>query len=247
MGKLIVNADDFAYTEAISLGIIKAFTEGIITSTTVMANMPSFDRAVQLAKDHPSLAVGVHLNITTYKPLLTDVPSLVKEDGTFHYLDFYEQDGVVSKDDVYREWKAQIERVIHAGIKPSHLDSHHHINTASQVRDVFIELAREFKLPVRNNFAVPADIKTTGSFMNFDQFAHQRKLWKPLLVKEMLDKLTKCGSLEFMCHPGYVDYELMHLSGLNINRTDTLHEAVNPFYKKLLIDNDHALVTFNDI
>jgi chitin disaccharide deacetylase len=58
MKRLIVNADDFGFTRGVSLGIIRAFKEGILTSTTMMANGDAFEHAVVLAKEHPNLAVG---------------------------------------------------------------------------------------------------------------------------------------------------------------------------------------------
>ena len=70
MKKLIMNADDFGLSEAVNYGILKGFQDGILTSTTIMANMPGFDHAVEMAKQHPEMHIGVHLNLTCYKPLL---------------------------------------------------------------------------------------------------------------------------------------------------------------------------------
>ena len=64
MKKLIVNADDFGLTNGVNRAIIEGHARGAITSATLMANMPAFDAAVRLAKDHPSLGVGLHFNIT---------------------------------------------------------------------------------------------------------------------------------------------------------------------------------------
>ena len=38
MKTLIVNADDFGFTPGVNAGITQAFREGILTSTTIMAN-----------------------------------------------------------------------------------------------------------------------------------------------------------------------------------------------------------------
>lgn len=59
MGKLIINADDFGYGKGVNMGIIEAYQNGVLTSTTLMAGMPGFDQAVKLAKDNPGLGVGV--------------------------------------------------------------------------------------------------------------------------------------------------------------------------------------------
>ena len=63
MRKLIVNADDFGFSEAVNHGILKAMEDGIVTSTSIMANMPGFAHAAALYHEHPDMAVGVHLNL----------------------------------------------------------------------------------------------------------------------------------------------------------------------------------------
>ena len=78
MKRMIVNADDFGFSEAVNHGILKAMQEGIVTSTSIMANMPGFAHAVQLYHEHPDMAVGVHLNLTCYRPLLSTHQTLVK-------------------------------------------------------------------------------------------------------------------------------------------------------------------------
>ena len=69
--RLIINADDFGMTEGISEGIIKAHLEGVVTSTTLMANMPAAAYAIKLAQKTPDLGVGIHLNLTTGRPIST--------------------------------------------------------------------------------------------------------------------------------------------------------------------------------
>lgn len=67
MKRMIVNADDFGFSEAVNHGILKAMQEGIVTSTSIMANMPGFAHAVQLYHEHPDMAVGVHtVHISAY-------------------------------------------------------------------------------------------------------------------------------------------------------------------------------------
>ena len=73
MRLLIVNADDFGLTPGINRAIIEAHTRGIVTSATLMANMPAFYEAVQLAKVHPALGIGLHFNITQGRPVAAPV------------------------------------------------------------------------------------------------------------------------------------------------------------------------------
>ena len=82
---LIVNADDFGRSPGVNRGIIKAYREGIVSSTSVMTNQPYFEEAASLLRDHPSLGAGVHLVFTAWKPVLPPekIPSLVDEKGFF--------------------------------------------------------------------------------------------------------------------------------------------------------------------
>src|SRR5580704_17699051 len=61
MKQLILNADDFGMTRGVNEGIIRAHREGVLTSTTLMANGPEFDDAVSRAKLNRKLGVGCHL------------------------------------------------------------------------------------------------------------------------------------------------------------------------------------------
>ena len=81
--KLIVNADDFGLTEGSTLGIIRSHEDGIVTSTTLMVNMPFCELACQLAKAHPDLGVGCHLVLTIGRPLVEGAKSYTDENGNF--------------------------------------------------------------------------------------------------------------------------------------------------------------------
>ena len=78
MKRLIVNADDFGWTEGVNRGILEAHRNGIVTSTTVLANGAAFDAAMGLARRELRLGVGVHLNLSDGAPILPrwEVPSL---------------------------------------------------------------------------------------------------------------------------------------------------------------------------
>jgi predicted glycoside hydrolase/deacetylase ChbG (UPF0249 family) len=83
--RLIVNADDFGYAEAVNRGVAEAFDRGIVTSTSIMATGAAFEHAVDLARSRPKLAVGVHLVLTEQRPLVgpAAAASLVGTDGRF--------------------------------------------------------------------------------------------------------------------------------------------------------------------
>jgi predicted glycoside hydrolase/deacetylase ChbG (UPF0249 family) len=59
--RLIVNADDFGFTSGVNRGIVKAHSDGVVTSGTLMANGPAFCEVKELAKQVPKLSIGCHV------------------------------------------------------------------------------------------------------------------------------------------------------------------------------------------
>ena len=153
--QLIVNADDYGRTEGVTRGIIQAHREGIVTSTTVMMNMPNIEDALRLADDYPDLGMGVHLVFTAWRPLLppTVVPSLVDADGYFHSQEaILSNPGRIDTDELKAELRTQIEHLRTFGREPDHLDCHHFIHIYPSFFAVYVELAEEYGLPVRLPF-----------------------------------------------------------------------------------------------
>ena len=78
--RLIINADDFAFTSGVNRAIIEAHTRGVVTSSTLMANGAAFDEAVSLAKSTPTLSIGCHVVLIDGEPVLepAKIPSLTE-------------------------------------------------------------------------------------------------------------------------------------------------------------------------
>src|SRR5437588_11017499 len=86
MKRLIVNADDFGLTESVNRGIVAAHRDGILTSTSLLANGLAFDQAIASSRRLPHLSVGVHLNISGGTPVLPAgrIPRLLNHRGQLH-------------------------------------------------------------------------------------------------------------------------------------------------------------------
>lgn len=150
--RLIVNADDYGRTPGVTRGILRAHQRGIVTSTTVMMNMPYASESLRLAEEHPRLGVGVHLVFTSYYPVLLpeDVPSLVHGSGTFyHPEELTERLIEVDLDQLRAELRAQVELFLSSGRRPTHLDCHHSAYLYPPFFAVHVGLAKEFGLPMR--------------------------------------------------------------------------------------------------
>ena len=221
MIRLIINADDFGYSRAVNYGIIDAYKIGLLTSTTMMTNMPGTDHGVILADENPGLGVGVHLVLTCGRPLLKNHKTIVDGEGNFRELSFYEKMGFqIDLEEVYREWKEQIERFLSFGLIPTHLDSHHHVNAKGDIYKVFLRLAREYGLPVRNN--MNKEVYENGyEYRRTDVFVGEVE--KAILVPEKLIRsLEENSTIEIMCHPAYVDNFLLRSSSFVYPRLEEL-------------------------
>lgn len=251
MTKLIINSDDFGYSRAVNYGILDAHQEGILTSASLLANAPGFEHAVKLAKQAPTLGVGVHLNLTLLNPLRKDVRSLVDENENFYRPDAYRTGlAIADLDELYNEWDAQIQKVIQSGIQPTHLDAHHNANLFNEHHlDVFLDLADKYQLPVRGNFETDRSYKTTEYFEpSFDTVISLEKADKVYFLKNLIEKIKGSQSAEIMCHAGYVDHVLTQTSSLvepRIYQTQLLTDS--PFADKIREDNEIQLVTFASI
>jgi predicted glycoside hydrolase/deacetylase ChbG (UPF0249 family) len=150
---LIVNADDLAWAEGVNRGIAQAHRNGIVTSTTILANGAAFASAVELVKATPSLSVGVHLNLSDGKPvsLPETVPSIVNDRGEFkggpEALLLRVARRNLRLKEVEIEWESQIQKVVNAGIQPTHLDGHKHVHMLPGMFEIVLRLAK------RNNIA----------------------------------------------------------------------------------------------
>jgi chitin disaccharide deacetylase len=145
---LIVNADDFGWTEGVNQGIAEAHRKGLVTSTSLLANGRAFDSALVVARENPTLGVGVHLNLSDGPPTATakDVQGLLNESS--HLGDGPEGlllrivSGSLPLAEVEREWDAQIRKVLETGIQPTHVDGHKHVQMLPGLFEIALKLAK---------------------------------------------------------------------------------------------------------
>lgn len=146
--KIIVNADDFGMNTESNWAIVEAFGRKVISSTTLMVNMPGFEEACELVRRYRlSGKVGVHLNLTEGRPLTASIkglPRFCDELGLFRprrtlfYLSKEERHAVEA------EFAAQVQTCIDRGIHPTHFDSHQHIHTEWPIGAIAIRVARRY-------------------------------------------------------------------------------------------------------
>lgn len=149
MKNLIVNADDFGWTPGVNRGIVEAFRNGIVTSTSLLANGGAFAEAVELFRAGPGMSVGVHLNLSDGAPVADreTVTTLLNNKGEFaggpESLLLRRARGGLLLGEVEREWDAQIQKVRDAEIEPTHLDGHKHVHMLPGLFEVALRLAKQ--------------------------------------------------------------------------------------------------------
>jgi predicted glycoside hydrolase/deacetylase ChbG (UPF0249 family) len=156
--RLIVNADDYGKSPEANRAIERAVREGILTSTTVMANMPYYEEIAGLKSACPWVSIGLHVNLTSGRPVLPPetVPSLVDSEGNFLSTNTFVYRvwlGRIAREHMRAEIEAQLERLKKAAGSVSHFDSHHHIHSRSpQVLDAMLQAGKSHGLTrVRTN------------------------------------------------------------------------------------------------
>jgi chitin disaccharide deacetylase len=223
---LIVHADDLGETHSVNAAAIKALQGGTINSASLMVPCPWFPEMADYAKSHPDVDFGLHLTLTSERvyyrwgPVAPadKVPSLVDENGYFHH-DWEKGEHIhINAKEVEIELRAQVERALAMGVRPTHLDSHQYrlIMNGKELFDTMLRVAHAYKLPVfvtRDWFADypylqaslgPSDIVLDHTVTVEPEILPEK--WVEFYISAL--KNLKPGVTEFVIHPGYDDDEL---------------------------------------
>jgi len=153
---LIVHADDLGMTHSVNAASIKGLETGLVNSASIMVPCPWFPEIADYAKAHPETDFGLHLTLTSERvyyrwgPVASKdkVPSLVDQNGYFH-LDWTESNRI-NPQEVEQELRAQLDKAIAMGVRPTHLDSHQYrlFTNGKELFQSLLRVAHDYKLPV---------------------------------------------------------------------------------------------------
>jgi chitin disaccharide deacetylase len=203
--RLVVRGDDFGMCHAINEGIKRAFTEGIVTTSSAMAPCPWFGEAAKITKDI-GIPIGAHQTLTCewdyfrWRPL-TDGPSLSGDDGTFP-VSVELATEQVRHGDAVRELLAQVDRFRSAGLSLDYLDHH----MGASVPAAYAEVSELTGVPFLYADEVRAGLASISELSPRD--AAGKKAW----MLSYLRALTP-GAHLLICHPGVESSELVCLTG----------------------------------
>ncbi|HVS26240.1 MAG TPA: ChbG/HpnK family deacetylase [Burkholderiales bacterium] len=271
--RLIINADDFGLSEGVSRGIVFAAENGIVTSTSVIVNMPGWKDTASLARSADSrLSFGLHLNLVVGKPL-TSVPTLLdahtSEFLSIAQLTMRALTGRIDPADVARECTAQLERLTAIHINVTHVDSHRHSHALPQLASVVARIARENRIrfirrplePLPFNpgnwratvkkaalaaaWRMHGGDRASSGIDHFYGISLQGEKDFASELNVLIDRLP-IGTSELMVHPGYVDEEVAAVDGYTSERAAELAALTSPALRQRLDARGITLVNFLD-
>ena len=215
--------------------ILRTLQEGLVRSTTLMVPCPWALHAMHFLADHPEIPFGIHLTVISesvdyrWGPVTSreKVPSLVDQAGYFynfeHMPEFLAQ---VRLDQLEMEFRAQIEAVLAAGLKPTHLDWHSlRFGDRADIFDLMIRLAKEYGLALRvigrpSIEKVQSQGFPTNDYDFLDSYGLD-PINKPARYAQLLRELP-AGLSEWAVHPGLDNAELLAIEpdGNHVRQTD---------------------------
>ena len=257
--KLIIQSDDYGITRAVSLGCIHGIQNGVVRNTGMFANMPWIEECVTWIRPYLNeIAFGIDLNASTGPSILghEQLPTLTKENGDFYTSEENRSfDSVengfdhlyVCKDELYNEFKAQIERYIElVGHKPDYI--HNHAYGTKTTNEVTRILAKEYGVICSANLMENKSIKAVGmgwyvhggpeAQLQIDPIAYITKDNAEILKQEYGYLVSHCG---------YVDADLFRLSSFNTCRVKDLEALTSNCVKNWIEENGIELITFKDL
>jgi predicted glycoside hydrolase/deacetylase ChbG (UPF0249 family) len=148
---LVVNADDFGVSRGSTLGVVKAHREGIVTSASLAVVTEHFALAVESAKQCPDLGIGLHLTLTSGRPVADRgrVPMLVNDAGFFRWrftslLNTHPMRVPGLHAQLALEIDAQFARLADSGIKADHVNGERHAHLIPGIFELVVEAAKRF-------------------------------------------------------------------------------------------------------
>lgn len=151
--KLILNADDYGACEAVNSAIEELALADLLGGVSVLANGEKWEAAVAFLRAQPQVSAGVHLNLIEGRPIsdAAKVTILLGKDGQLAGRNSVLLRWLLHPFAVARaveiEWRAQIERLLQAGIRLSHADSHQHLHAFPPAFRLAVKLCREYQIP----------------------------------------------------------------------------------------------------
>lgn len=242
MKRVIINADDCGISKYVNDSIENAIRLNKISSTSIMANMSSFEGAVALFNQYRDcVSFGFHLNLSEgvpirYSQYLLDIGFYIEKDNEINFNGikflrrFLDNKGLI---EIEKEIDCQICKILDNGVKISHIDGHQHIHTANFMLCLLPKILEKYKINkvrnIRNLMPISLDrcirdmwsmyiknrycgIVMTDIFCSYTDYYNNHNI-----------RNNRYDTIELMCHPGHDKFKEEEILLLNNNILEELN------------------------
>lgn len=264
--RLLIQNDDYGITAGVSAGIRRAIKEGLVRNTGMFVNMPDSYQAAQDIKDM-NVCLGIDVNYVCGRPVSDSslIPHLVNEKGFFissgemakknkfisagelGFIFIFEEDPY-PYGEVYLEAENQVKKFIEiVGRKPEYF--HMHSLTTPNILKAGMDVAKKYGIyhtihMMRSYPSVPGTFAVTTENTLEAQIEYNII---DNLLSDTLPKLDKDETYYFICHGGYVDYDLFQNSSMTLRRMKDLDAMLNNDLKQYIADQNIELITYREL
>ncbi len=261
MKRLIITADDFGLSPEVNAAVLRAHTEGILTCASLMVATPAAKEAIEMAKDMPTLGVGLHLTLVEGSSILPhkEIPDLVDQEGKFSNnivwsgVRYFFSLGI--KKQIEKECEAQIEKFLATGVPIDHINSHNHLHIHPTIANIIVKLAKKYSIPaVRIPYGLfpfanllKGKAKRMGLLYNDAIFglsetgAMVESAWEKIIPQ------IKEGVTEVYTHPAIATTGILKGTMPNYHHQKELEALMNPKIKEQLSRAGIERTTFSDL
>lgn len=244
-----------------------------------MAGGIAFDDAITIAKKNRGLGIGIHFTLANGNPVLPpeNIPTLVTKEGVFHdnYVIFMKRyfSGKIALSEIHSELAAQLQKILRAGLTPTHFDSHQHLHHIPGVIEIALDIAaRENISAMRaaNTKIFDGDLNSFGKFVgrfglsSLAKFAaykaHNKNFVTPEhftgivagesvsenFMAKLLDNLQD-GTTEVMLHPGTDNAILQDFCQWEHNFEEELAAVTSPKILNMLAEKNISAINFSEL
>ncbi|MFN3650274.1 MAG: polysaccharide deacetylase family protein [Armatimonadota bacterium] len=271
---LMIHADDIGMCHSVNAASQRALTEGIVSSGSIMVPCPWFPAIAAWSKAHPEACLGLHLTLTSewqhyrWRPVTPPdrVPGLLDPDG-FLWRRVEDVAKHARAEEVEREIRAQIDRALAFGLKPTHVDSH--MGTLFSRPDFFeayVKVAAETRLmpmlpgptpeillearQLGIDYGKMVERLQAGGFVILDRLVTSLtgSTYEARMTEfEKLVRELKPGVTELIVHLAGNDEEIRHVTGNWEPRYNELRLCTDPAARKLLEREGVKRVSYRDL
>lgn len=253
---VILSCDDLGSCHGANIGVYEALRAGVATCASVMVPAPWARHAADM---YAGEDIGVHITLNAEHPSyrwgpITHAPSLLSGEGGFprDVDDLWEH---ADPSEVLRECRAQIERAILWGFDVSHLAPHLSVITLRpEFFDIYLELAVEFRLPIRLPSTISAEqagfpfrkLAADEGIVSPDHFDHD---WRPGSrdrVRAAFGSLQP-GVTEIHVQPAIDTPEVRAVSQWADEWIDDLHLMTEDSTRSLIAESGAIMIGYREL